>query len=112
MKEGAVYIAISYGEPKNRLLHFYRSHLKFEVNHRKLERVNQQGKLSVHWIYICRKMEDASDVDTFWKQEVAQIRTEEAQRGFLDENDSLDSDTVDNTKQETNEEQKSGDGND
>lgn len=52
-------MAISYGEPKNRLLHFYRSHLKFEVTHEKLERTNDQGKKSVHWIYICRKLPDA-----------------------------------------------------
>lgn len=41
MKEGSVFIGISYGEPKQRLLHFYRSHLKFEVNHIKLERLNK-----------------------------------------------------------------------
>jgi hypothetical protein len=40
LKTGGIYMAISYGEPKNRLLHFYRSHLKFEVNHEKLERIN------------------------------------------------------------------------
>ena len=74
MKEGAVYIAISYGEPKHRLFHFYRSHLKFEVEHRKLERVNQQGSKSVHWIYVCKKMQGADAMDKYWKDEVVQIR--------------------------------------
>jgi len=59
LKTGGIYMAISYGEPKNRLLHFYRSHLKFEVTHEKLERTNDQGKKSIHWIYICRKMPNA-----------------------------------------------------
>jgi len=68
MKVGAVYIAISYGEPKNRLLHFYRNHLKFEVEHHKLNRTDEQSSSeSVHWIYICRKMENADEMDKFWE---------------------------------------------
>ena len=94
MKEGSVYIAVSYGEPKHRLLHFYRSHLKFEVNHVRLERVNQQGGKSVHWVYVCRKMKGADEMEKLWREEVKQIRQEEAQRGgILNDDDSLASDS-------------------
>ena len=32
LKMGGIYVAISYVEPKYRLIHFYRSHVKFEIS--------------------------------------------------------------------------------
>lgn len=33
LKIDGVYMLVSFGEPKHRLLHFYRSHVKFEITY-------------------------------------------------------------------------------
>ena len=45
-------------------------------------------------MYVCRKMKGADEMDKLWKDEVQQIRLEEAQRGgILSEEDSMASDS-------------------
>ena len=53
-------MAISYGTPENRELHFLREHLDFELKTLVLKRPNKEGGPdSIHHVYVCRKKEGA-----------------------------------------------------
>jgi ubiquinone/menaquinone biosynthesis C-methylase UbiE len=59
LKTGGYYMAISYGVPENREFHLIREHLKFEVNTYKIEKKHENGNLSVHYVYVAKKMPGA-----------------------------------------------------
>ena len=46
-------MAISYGEPKNRVIHFQRKFLKFDIKIEKIEKKGDEPK--IHYIYLCKK---------------------------------------------------------
>ena len=49
-------MAISYGTPDNRELHFLREHLDFKLATLVLKRPNKEtGEDSIHHIYVCEK---------------------------------------------------------
>jgi ubiquinone/menaquinone biosynthesis C-methylase UbiE len=61
LKEGGIYMAISYGQPENRVQHLTRAHLHFELNiytvkknSEEYEEVDEKYE-KVHYIYICKK---------------------------------------------------------
>ena len=52
-------MAISYGEPKNRVIHFQRKFLNFDIEVIKIEKKGDDPK--IHYIYLCKKLEGADD---------------------------------------------------
>jgi hypothetical protein len=54
-------MAISYGEPKNRIFHFQRKFLKFDIQTIKISK-GKGSEANVHYIYMCKKLEDADKV--------------------------------------------------
>ena len=60
LKTGGYYMALSYGTPDNRTIHFTRKHLGFELKTYELQRVHEDsGSASMHHIYICKKLAGA-----------------------------------------------------
>jgi hypothetical protein len=53
-------MAISYGEPKNRIEHFKRKFLKFDIQTIKICKKGNDPK--IHYIYLCKKLEGADDI--------------------------------------------------
>lgn len=54
-------MVISYGEPKNRVIHFQRKFLKFDIEVVKIEKKEEVPKM--HYIYLCKKLEGADDIN-------------------------------------------------
>lgn len=66
LKTGGVYMAITYGEPKNRLFHFQRSHLHVELKQFYIENPYKKHD-AVHYVFVCKKLEGADEVaDKEW----------------------------------------------
>lgn len=62
LKTGGHYIAISYGEPKNRKFHFERQHLGFDITIREINYwQSEEGKTMKHWVYVCEKKPGADE---------------------------------------------------
>ena len=54
-------MVISYGEPKNRVIHFQRKFLKFDIQIEKIEKKGDEPK--IHYIYLCKKLEGADNIN-------------------------------------------------
>lgn len=54
-------MAISYGEPKNRIEHFKRKFLKFDIQTIKICKKGNDPK--IHYIYLCKKLEGADNIN-------------------------------------------------
>lgn len=54
-------MAISYGEPQNRVVHFQRKFLKFDIETIKIEKKGDETK--IHYIYLCKKLEGADNIN-------------------------------------------------
>jgi hypothetical protein len=56
-------MAISYGKPDNREMHFKRDHLGFSVKTFKIEKENTsaEGGVTIHFVYLCTKLPDADN---------------------------------------------------
>jgi EEF1A lysine methyltransferase 4 len=66
LKVDGAYLCVSYGTPENRVLHYKRPHLKLSVQTFQVSPPNTQGKElptppSIHYVYICNKIEGADD---------------------------------------------------
>jgi hypothetical protein len=55
-------MAISYGEPKNRIEHFKRKFLKFDIQTIKICKKGNDPK--IHYIYLCKKLEGADNINS------------------------------------------------
>lgn len=60
LKEGGIYMIISYGKPENRLFHLEREHLNFDINIYTIKKdytiEDENLKYEkVHYVYICQK---------------------------------------------------------
>ena len=75
LKTGGTYMAISYGTPDNRLDHFSWKHLHWEVSHLALG----QDTDNPHYIYLCKKKEDADEICAENWKEVEESLYEEDQ---------------------------------
>ena len=65
-------MAISYGEPQNRVVHFQRKFLKFDIETIKIEKKGDETK--IHYIYLCKKLEGADEIaEKFFKQCLKEI---------------------------------------
>ena len=63
LKTNGYYVAISYGKPENRAFHFDREHLSFSMKQYVLfpvdAKTDEQKEEKSHYIYLCKKLEDA-----------------------------------------------------
>jgi ubiquinone/menaquinone biosynthesis C-methylase UbiE len=97
LKNDGVYMVISYGQPENRVLHLEREHLSLDLNvftikknyHIDEEDDSQQYE-KIHYVYLCRKRDDADEVSKAYFQKVyddleKQEKFEEKFNNFYDE---------------------------
>jgi ubiquinone/menaquinone biosynthesis C-methylase UbiE len=63
LKPDAAYLCVSYGTPENRVLHYKRGHLKLSVQTFQVAPCAplKEGQ-SIHYVYVCRKIEGADDM--------------------------------------------------
>lgn len=86
LKVGGLYIAISYGFPENRSMHFEREFLKFDL--KTIELKPQDNKGSSHYLYICQKLEGADELsETTYPKIIKQIEREENDEDLFDSDD-------------------------
>lgn len=76
---------VSCGKPEERLFHFQRSHLRFNVETVELE-VKTDDCTVKHWIYLCKKLTGADSADCNWNSVKIQIYEEEG-LGIVDEDE-------------------------
>ena len=66
LKEGGVYMIISYGSPEYRVFHLDRHHLNFEINIYTIKKdfLKDEDKKyeKVHYVYLCRKLPGADEI--------------------------------------------------
>lgn len=67
LKEGGIYIIISYGAPQNRIFHLEREHLSFDINIFTIKKdysvENDNHKFEkMHYVYVCRKRSGADGI--------------------------------------------------
>ena len=75
LKTGGCYVAISYGHPTVRELHFQRKFLKFEITTHFVEKDTVKN-----FVYVCRKLEGADEAaKLYWNESLEQIKVEEAE---------------------------------
>ena len=75
-------MAISYGEPKNRVVHFQRKFLKFDIETIKIEKKGDETK--IHYIYLCKKLEGADDISNkFFNQCLKELDSSETFKNDL-----------------------------
>lgn len=64
LKENGVYMAISYGKPENRMLHFEREHLDLDISVftvKKDSELDNHDLDKIHYVYICKKNKGADE---------------------------------------------------
>lgn len=63
LKEGGYYVAISYGQPENRILHFKRAFLHVNLTTYQLQKIsNGTAPKSYHYVYILKKLPNADQI--------------------------------------------------
>ena len=80
LKVGGYYMIISYGAPKNRLIHLKRKFEKFKIEILKVEKdfVEEDGYEKYHYIYLCQKLEGADELSTqFFKETIEELIEQE-----------------------------------
>ena len=93
LKVGGIYMIISYGKPENRVFHLEREHLSFDINIYTIKKdysidnnfgltsannPNAQKYEKIHYVYICKKKEDADEICNINFDKVIQgLETEE-----------------------------------
>ena len=110
LKTQGLYIAISYGVPANRVFHFKRRHLKFDVvvvpivknsfghDSVSLTPPSDAESIQTHYAYICKKQAGASEcAEKFWEEVLEEIEQEEAELGY--EKESSDEESEEGQKQ-------------
>ena len=81
LKTDGIYIAISYGKPESRAVHFDRPHLKFANKQFVLYPADckdeEAKEEKSHFIYVCRKLPGADEACTDnWDKVVSQLKRE------------------------------------
>lgn len=74
LKEGGVYMVISYGTPDTRTEHFNRAHLDFEVEVNQVVEGGDLGSESTHYVYLCTKRGNSQRSAENWPEVEAQLR--------------------------------------
>ena len=98
LKPGGIYFVISYGRPENRIFHFERDHLDFEIKQFVLYpddcKTDEEKNDKSHFVYIWTKGSDSENADKNWGRIEEQL-VKEAQEDV--DNDS-NSDEEDNSR--------------
>ena len=83
VKTGGYYVAISYGLPENREVHFLREHLNFELRTYMIKKENKDSTPpSIHHIYVCKKLPGADQkAEECWPGVVKEIKLEMEREG-------------------------------
>jgi EEF1A lysine methyltransferase 4 len=85
LKPGGTYVVITYGAPDNRLDHFQWKHLHWEVSHQTLN----EGTNNLHYIYYCKKKQNADEICAENWAEVEEALREEDQEDLHTEEDEV-----------------------
>ena len=56
LKNGGIYMVISYGSPDTRMPHLVREHVNFNVKITHVEKEMADGNKVIHFVYICEKV--------------------------------------------------------
>jgi ubiquinone/menaquinone biosynthesis C-methylase UbiE len=66
LKQGGVYMIISYGSPENRLFHLEREFLSFDISVYTIKKeyidTESENMEKTHYVYVCRKRHDADKI--------------------------------------------------
>jgi ubiquinone/menaquinone biosynthesis C-methylase UbiE len=67
LKEGGIYMMISYGAPENRIFHLERDHLSFDINIYTIKKDysvddDNQKYEKMHYVYVCKKKAGADEI--------------------------------------------------
>lgn len=94
LKVGGIYMAVSYGEPPNRLEHFKREYLSFDLKQFSITNPYKEEQENTHYIYVCTKLEDAEELcEKNWPQVQAQLEEDEKlERAGMPDNSEEDDD--------------------
>lgn len=68
LKPNGIYFAVSYGAPWSRLAHLKREHVDFAIEVQELKNYSEEGELSIHYLYVCRKGK-MEKKDELWLQQ-------------------------------------------
>ena len=69
LKVGGFYMAISYGTPSSRLVHFNRKHLGMVVENFPIEFGIAGAKFKKHYVYLGKKQADADEkCEKYWAE--------------------------------------------
>jgi ubiquinone/menaquinone biosynthesis C-methylase UbiE len=85
LKDGGIYMIISYGKPENRVMHLKRKHLDFEVSIFTIKKESQvtddiDDSSKTHYVYICKKNKNANDAEKYFED----VYTELLQQELMD----------------------------
>ena len=108
LKPGGHYFAISYGKPEARTSHLERPFLSWELREFILYEANveteEEKAEKSHYIYVCKKNDDANDVaQLYFAQEYAKLTKENEYQKELEKeygNELLDSESDDPNEKE------------
>jgi len=110
LKNGGIYMVISYGAPENRTFHFEREHLAFETSIYTIKKdfhENEEKSEKIHYVYICRKKPEADLIpqETFTKVyvELEKQELEEMQDNFVNDEENDAEDIEEDTREEAKE---------
>lgn len=67
LKEGGIYLIISYGKPESRMMHLERDHLAFDIQIYTIKREEDNSEEDqIHYCFICKKLPEAkSNLNNF-----------------------------------------------
>ena len=86
LKDGGIYMIISYGKPENRVMHLKRKHLDFEVSIFTIKKESQitvddiDDSSKIHYVYICKKNKNANEAEKYFED----VYTELLQQELMD----------------------------
>ena len=89
-------MAITYGEPSNRIVHFQRDHLHFEMKQFKIQNPYKKDE-SAHYVFVLKKLPGADDIAVEnWSKVHKELKQDEeaerAQMAGLSDDDSMGDD--------------------
>lgn len=92
LKEGGNYFVVSYGKPDNRLIHFQRENLSFDIKHCTLPTKGEENEEEkTHHIYLCKKKSNANELHKKnWKKVEEELKKEYEEELKLLEDEELE----------------------
>ena len=86
LKQGGIYMIISYGQPENRIIHLERDHLSFDINIFTIKKdytIEEENKKyeKMHYVYICKK----KDLNQNFKEKLEKVLEDLKEEEKIDE---------------------------